>query len=294
MAWKSHLLLPVIMALGLLSAFAVFQIAAGAPAAPWLGVLLAAAPLPGLVTVLSVAKDAGRTSRRLPVHLALVGAGVALAVVTTPSGWGPPAAAVASAVAFLWYDFVYSDLNRTPSTVLRVGAPLPRYRLTDLDGAAVDSQTFQGRRTLQLFYRGNWCPLCMAQINEVAARYRALEALGVDVIMVSPQPHDQTAALARKVDAPLRFLVDKDGEAARALEIHAPDGTPTGLSLMGYAKDTVLPTVIATDVDGAVVYLDQTDNYRVRPEPDVFLRIFAGRSSAASAKAGAALTAEAA
>ena len=36
---------------------------------------------------------------------------------------------------------------------------------------------------------------------------------------------------------------------------------------------TVMPTVVVTDANGTIVFSDQTDNYRVRPEPDVFLAI---------------------
>ncbi|MEM7491075.1 MAG: redoxin domain-containing protein [Pseudomonadota bacterium] len=283
MALKSLLLTPVILALTALSAFALVRIFGGAPILPWFGVLLAAAPLPGFVTTLMVAKPAGRTSRHLPVLLFLTSLGFALTLVAAPlAGTGPAAAAGAAALGFLWYDYVYSDLSRTPSDVLRQGEPLPRFTVYDLEGRAVPSSDFVGRRTLLLFFRGNWCPLCMAQVQELADRYRELSAMGVDVVLISPQPHRQTESLARKYDVDLRFLVDADGIAAKALEIYAPDGTPSGLTLFGYGKDTVLPTVIATEADGTILYLDQTDNYRVRPEPDVFLEIYRDGAPAAT------------
>jgi hypothetical protein len=34
-----------------------------------------------------------------------------------------------------------------------------------------------------------------------------------------------------------------------------------------------MPTVVVTNASGTIVFSDQTDNYRVRPEPDVFLAI---------------------
>jgi hypothetical protein len=36
-----------------------------------------------------------------------------------------------------------------------------------------------------------------------------------------------------------------------------------------------MPTVIIVDGEGRILYTDQTDNYRVRPEPDVFFRVLA-------------------
>ncbi|MEM7644717.1 MAG: peroxiredoxin family protein [Pseudomonadota bacterium] len=275
MALKSLLLTPILLALSLLSVFALVQMAGGAPLLPWLGVLIASAPLPAFVSVLMVSKPAGRTSRNLPGLLFLTGLGLALTLIAAPGAGPAPALLAASAsLAFLWYDFVYSDLGRTPSGVLRQGAPLPDFTVKDLDGQDVTRADFLGQRTLFLFFRGNWCPLCMAQIEELAARYRDLTEMGVQIALISPQPHTKTAELARKYDIDMRFLHDPDGRAALSLQIHAPDGTPSGLTLFGYARDTVLPTVIATETDGTILYLDQTDNYRVRPEPDTFLDIF--------------------
>ena len=34
-----------------------------------------------------------------------------------------------------------------------------------------------------------------------------------------------------------------------------------------------LPTVIITDAKGKIVFADLTDNYRVRPEPETFLKV---------------------
>ena len=38
-------------------------------------------------------------------------------------------------------------------------------------------------------------------------------------------------------------------------------------------SDTVMPTVIITDKDSKIVWTHETDNYRVRPEPDIFLEV---------------------
>ncbi|MCG8612348.1 MAG: redoxin domain-containing protein, partial [Pseudomonadales bacterium] len=127
--------------------------------------------------------------------------------------------------------------------------------------------------SLIIFYRGNWCPLCMAQIKEVSAQYQQLADLGVAVALVSPQPHENTRNLAKKFSVPFKFLVDTENAAAKKLGIFAEDGTPKGLELLGYDSDTVMPTVIITDAQGNIIFADLTDNYRVRPEPDTFIQI---------------------
>jgi hypothetical protein len=45
-----------------------------------------------------------------------------------------------------------------------------------------------------------------------------------------------------------------------------------GMQMMGYDSETVLPTVIITSKDGKVIWTHET-NYRIRPEPDVYLEV---------------------
>jgi peroxiredoxin len=124
-----------------------------------------------------------------------------------------------------------------------------------------------------IFYRGNWCPLCMAQIKELVSQYKQLQELGVRVALISPQPHKFTIGLARKFDVPFDFLTDEDNRAGRALGIANPHGLPMGMQVLGYDSETVLPTVIITDAGRRILWTHETDNYRVRPEPDVYLAV---------------------
>ena len=93
------------------------------------------------------------------------------------------------------------------------------------------------------------------------------------MILVSPQPHKFTKALARKFDIGFHFLVDAKGKVARQLHIFQQHGLPFGFQLLGYESDSVLPTVIITDEEGIILFTDQTESYRIRPEPGTFLKI---------------------
>ena len=70
---------------------------------------------------------------------------------------------------------------------------------------------------------------------------------------------------------PLQFWRDPELTAAATLEIVHRNALPAGLGLLGYDPDAVLPTVIVLDANGRVLLADQTDNYRLRPEPATFL-----------------------
>jgi peroxiredoxin len=179
-----------------------------------------------------------------------------------------------SIIGYILYLFWYSRFDRNLSSVIANGQPLPSFDAITSDGQRVSSRDLIGSPALLVFYRGNWCPVCVTQIREVAAHYRSLQERGIQVVMVSPQSDAHTQELAKNIDAPLTFWRDQDLSAAKTLGLVDKQGVPVGMDLLGYDPDTVLPTVIMTDETGIVFYNDQTDSYRIRPLPDEFLKAF--------------------
>ena len=227
--------------LALLSIHAVTGLLRGAvPLLSWLGLSLAAfAPLAFFVRAFLFKTP--RTQRH-PVGVS-VPAALGLAM-TLAGSWryGDVAGQLhiwAGVTLLLWLVYLrwYSTLKRADKQTLRVGESLPQFDLDSLDGQPVSSAEFMSKPQLLLFYRGNWCPFCTAQI------------------------------LADRFGMQMTFLTDPQNNAARRLGLVHRWGTPAGMQILGYASDSVMPTVILTDATGTVIYLDETDNYRVRPEP---------------------------
>lgn len=246
------------------------------PISSWLGLLLAAgAPL----TFLAWLYLAGRArTERHPLLVSVIG-GLGLAV-TMAANWRFGASsgnahlwAGTCLIAWLSYLRWYSVFPQRNSKSLVPGEVLPEFSLTSLQGETVSSTSFRGGSHVLLFFRGNWCPLCSAQIAELAGQYRQLQELGTEVVLISSQPQNHTLRLARKFDVPLIFFQDINNAAARELGILASFGTPMGLQMLGYSTDCAMPTVIITDGAGQILFADQTDNYRVRPEPEMFLEV---------------------
>ena len=174
-----------------------------------------------------------------------------------------------------WIGYIkwYSVFKNRNSNILKFGNSLPSFELENTKGEKVLSDSFIGKITIFIFYRGNWCPLCMAQIKEVVEEYKELEKRNVTMVLISPQPHNYTESLANKYQVPFHFLKDVESSAAKKLGIFHNAGIPAGFQVLGFETDTVLPTVIITDTNGKIIFADLTDNYRVRPEPKVFLDI---------------------
>lgn len=259
----------------LLTAMAAMQLwKVGSWNSAWLGALLAGGA-PALFFVRLYVVPTARTPNHLWGVLAVAVLGTLLAFVL---GGGLPAglAALVGVGGTLIYDQWYSHFGARLTNVLSLGQKLPAFTLQDANGQIVRSTDLLNKPTVWMFYRGNWCPLCMAQIKEVAAQYRELEQRGAQVVLISPQSESHTQALAKKFDVPLQFLIDVDNQAARKLEIVAENGLPTGMQVLGYDSDVPMPTVFITDANGKIIYADLTENYRIRPEPDAFLRVLDG------------------
>ena len=243
----------------------------------WLGTLICGATIAVFFASVFIV-DTPRTSPNLTLQMVVISLGFGLSLVAGfLNSFVVFQAALLSGIAWIgWlvYEYWYSRFDdRSHNQILKVGNKLPNFELKDIDGSDVSLTDFKGSFGLYLFYRGNWCPLCMAQIKEIAQQYQELNDRGVKIALISPQPHTHTQNLSKRFEVPFHFWRDEAGQVAKLLNIFAPSGTPTGLEVLGYASDTVLPTVIITNPESEIIFVDLTDNYRVRPEPETFLAV---------------------
>ena len=277
----------IIMA-AILALYGIFQIARGEqPTMLWLGLSIAALPPTLFFSWLMVARPP-RTNNH-PLSISLISAsGVVISMVYA---WRYPNL---DALGFVWAALVfvgwivyvrwYSNFGgRTYPAQLHEGERLPEFSVLTLDDKLVSSFSFRGQATIIVFYRGNWCPLCVAQVEELAASYRKIEDRGARVVMISSQTAQKSQQLADKINVPIRFMVDPDNEAARQLGISRTNILPFGLQLLGYNSEAALPTVVITDDSGKILFTDLTDNYRHRPEPEKLLKVLDIAEAAAAA-----------
>lgn len=273
---KSYFYLPAVLVSALLVVLAIVNIVAGGhDRYAWWGVLLANVVFPAWF-MWSRQGRTPRTSEYLPFLLLASGAGplvVAWEVFFEgAAGWPLLIPAVVGTALLAAYIFWYSRFGRQPSEVLEPGKKLPSFELGTADGAIFRSAELEGSPAVLVFYRGNWCPFCVAQLGEIASRYPDFEKLGAALVLISPQAAAHSQVLASRFGLSMRFLVDESNQLAERFGIAMRNGVPVGLP-GEHAADTVMPTVIALNANGTIVYADQTDNYRMRPEPDVFLSI---------------------
>ncbi len=257
------------------AALILYEMAAASLA--WWGVFLTTAPFLVFLLRISIFKDLARTSRRLPIIQGLAVVGFFLAFFSVLVIGVPDLVALTLAAAglafFVIYNFWYAELKPRQCTALQKGARLPSFALENTVGETVSAEDLSAGPTFLLFYRGNWCPVCMAQVSEIVGHYQELKDLGVTVALVSPQPLHKTAKLAAKHGLGITFLIDQGNQAAKALGIEVKKGLPIGLGLFGYDEDTVVPTIILVGAQGQILHSEIAENYRVRPHPQRLIGI---------------------
>jgi peroxiredoxin len=178
-----------------------------------------------------------------------------------------PLLALISLCGWLAYVAWYSELGDRSKEKVKEGKRLPKIPFEDYDGNKLTSLNWKGGKRLVIFYRGNWCPICTAQINELAKFEKDFQELNLKVTLISPQSHQKSKNHANRVGMNYDFLVDVDNSAARILGILHANGIPKGLGVLGYDTDVPKPTTFVLDEEGKVIFADCTTNYRLRTNP---------------------------
>ncbi len=274
--YKSLFLFPAVGITISLSCISVFAAALGGQdMMAWLGATAVAMVLPAIMVYLIVG-NIYTTSENMPLFLFITALGVMIAgweqFIEGASGWAPTLVAIGSAVLVILYVFWFSRYGRQPSSQFVVGSTLPEFSLKLIDGAPFSSSALIGAPALIIFYRGNWCPICTGQIKNIVNRYQDFEKLGIKVMLISSQPDRHSQNIYARYNFPGIMAIDENNQVAERLGIAVRNGLPLGIS-GGYSSDTVLPTVLGTNKTGTILFADQTDNYRVRPDPQSFLAI---------------------
>ena len=140
---------------------------------------------------------------------------------------------------------------------LMLGNALPNVLLRTLEDTPISLKAaVGGKPAVLVFYRGGWCPFCTTQLSGLRLIQKDLDALGFQLIAISP---DQPALLKRTLGREsigYRLLSDRDAAAMRAFGI-------------GYQADAALLKTLAGYNINLETYSGQT--HHVLPVPSVYV-----------------------
>jgi peroxiredoxin len=97
----------------------------------------------------------------------------------------------------------------SPSHILTDGETLPELSLPSVShGTVSQSEYVKGAWSVVLFYRGDWCPFCNAQLKAYQRKLAEFEKLGVRVIAISADPLDEAEQTVEKHHLTFPVLYD--------------------------------------------------------------------------------------
>jgi len=113
-------------------------------------------------------------------------------------------------------------VNAVDVKPLMVGQEVPDKMLTDGNGMAKSLHSVIGDKpTVILFYRGDWCSNCINHFSsEIVPNLQKMNALGYNVMFISPDDPDHIRTTAGKINAsPSMMYSDAAGDLTVAMGI---------------------------------------------------------------------------
>ncbi len=109
------------------------------------------------------------------------------------------------------------ELENLPARAVTVGRAAPEFSLPDVHGKLVSLSTLLTRGPVVIsFYRGGWCPYCNLELRALNACLDDIQALGANLVAISPQTPDQSLSTAEKQNLRFAVLSDKGNVVARS------------------------------------------------------------------------------
>jgi peroxiredoxin len=178
-------------------------------------------------------------------------------------------AAVILLVGAGWFFLKRKSGPRTPDA-LRPGKSLPDFAAADEQGRPVRSSQLIGSPAVMLFVRGNWCPFCTSQVEDLTTHYKAIIDLGARLIFVTPKPLETTRRVAEFFKVEFDFWLDDQLVAAKQLGLLMPASVP-GDHRKEYGADSLWPMALVIDSEGIIRFSKLSRFIVDRPDPKVLL-----------------------
>ena len=157
-----------------------------------------------------------------------------------------------------------------------VGDDAPTGELLTQDGKkiAADSLWAEGPVVLS-FYRGGWCPYCNIQLRAYQENLDQFQALGANLVAISPEKPDNSLETAEKNELEFTVLSDVGNEVADKFGLRyeidpvlVERFAPILEEYNGEESHTLpLTATYVVDTDGTIKFSYVTADYKLRAEP---------------------------
>ncbi len=173
--------------------------------------------------------------------------------------------------------------RRMPDPGIKVGQHAPDFSLANAFGQPVKlSDALKKGPVVLVFYRGAWCPFCNMHLHALQTSLPQFKRYGAQLIAITPQKPDKSAAQVKQDNYPFEVLSDLDSTVMKAYRLYfevddevAAVYKKHGLDLTEYNGEgrNVLPVpgTFVIDTQGIVRAMHADQDYTQRMEPDAIV-----------------------
>ena len=146
---------------------------------------------------------------------------------------------------------------------LEPGDKAPDFTIKDLEGKLHQLYDYlNGQKTVLLFYRGEWCPICNLQLHSLQEKLAEFQEANAQILAISTDTPENTQKLVGKHNLGFPVLAGLGHEAAEAYDLFFSE-----------EKSHAQPAVFILRPDGTVVYASLQSGPMGRPSNDDLLAI---------------------
>jgi peroxiredoxin Q/BCP len=138
----------------------------------------------------------------------------------------------------------------TATTKLAAGQQAPAFTLPDASGKPVSLEDYRGGRVIVYFYPKAATPGCTTEACDFRDSLDSLNAAGVKVIGISPDPVEDIAKFAEDYSLTFPLLADDGASVARAW------GAWGEKIVNGEVREGILRSTAVVSPDGAIESID--------------------------------------
>lgn len=166
---------------------------------------------------------------------------------------------------------------------INTGDKFPSFELSNANNQSMNLTSFLADGPLVIsFYRGAWCPYCNLEINALQQRLPDIEAVGAQLIAISPQQPDKSLDQVSASKLTFEVLSDISNKLAKQCglvftlpESLRPIYAEWQLDIPGHNGDDSfelpMPATFIIDTDGIIKYAFIDMDYTQRLEPDIII-----------------------
>ncbi len=156
------------------------------------------------------------------------------------------------------------------------GDKAPDFELSDATGNTVNFKDLLAEGPVVLtFYRGGWCPYCNIQLRAYQENLDQFQALGANLVAISPEKPDNSLETAEKNELEFTVLSDVGNEVADKFGLRyeidpvlVERFAPILEEYNGEESHTLpLTATYVVDTDGTIKFSYVTADYKLRAEP---------------------------